>query len=323
MEIAVAGGAGLGALAAALGLGLRHGLDWDHIAAITDITSSQDDDRRALGFSVLYSLGHALVVAVLGVAAVVAGRHVPGWLDAAMGRVVGATLVALGVYVLWSLVRHGRDARMRSRWMLAIAGTRRAWRRLRARGRRGGPADGVEVVEVAHDHEHPATEPHGEPLGPPAPVASVAAVAPVAPGPSGSDAPGAAAVAVRTGTHRHPHVHRAPMPDDPFATYGRGTSFLVGMLHGVGAETPTQVLIFVTAAGAGGAWAGVTLLAAFVVGLVLSNTAVALASRLGVLNASRNFAAYAGLSVVVAVLSLALGTALLLDAGEVLPPILG
>ena len=34
--------------------------------------------------------------------------------------------------------------------------------------------------------------------------------------------------------------------------YGRRTAFGVGMIHGVGAETPTQVLIFLAAAGASG-----------------------------------------------------------------------
>jgi len=40
--------ADLGALAliaTGLGLGLRHGIDWDHIAAITDITGTMDDDE--------------------------------------------------------------------------------------------------------------------------------------------------------------------------------------------------------------------------------------------------------------------------------------
>ena len=39
-----------------------------------------------------------------------------------MGRVVGITLIALGVYVFVSLIRHGREFRMRSRWMLVFAG---------------------------------------------------------------------------------------------------------------------------------------------------------------------------------------------------------
>src|SRR5512138_2313182 len=33
-------GAGLGLLLTALTLGIRHGIDWDHIAAISDITST-------------------------------------------------------------------------------------------------------------------------------------------------------------------------------------------------------------------------------------------------------------------------------------------
>ena len=32
--------AGIGVLVTGLALGLRHGIDWDHIAAITDITST-------------------------------------------------------------------------------------------------------------------------------------------------------------------------------------------------------------------------------------------------------------------------------------------
>ena len=34
--------------------------------------------------------------------------------------------------------------------------------------------------------------------------------------------------------------------------YGRGTSFIVGMIHGIGAETPTQVIILSGLAVSGG-----------------------------------------------------------------------
>ena len=37
---AVATPAGIGVLVTGLALGIRHGIDWDHIAAITDITST-------------------------------------------------------------------------------------------------------------------------------------------------------------------------------------------------------------------------------------------------------------------------------------------
>ena len=36
-----------------------------------------------------------------------------------MERIVGFTLILLGIYVLVGLVRHGREFRMRSRWMLS------------------------------------------------------------------------------------------------------------------------------------------------------------------------------------------------------------
>ena len=51
-----------------------------------------------------------------------------------MGRVVGLTLVALGVWVLYSVYRYARGGesfRLRSRWMLVFDGIRYGWRRLR------------------------------------------------------------------------------------------------------------------------------------------------------------------------------------------------
>ncbi|HVM40716.1 MAG TPA: hypothetical protein VM618_08070, partial [Acidimicrobiia bacterium] len=284
-----------GAVWGAFGLGLRHGFDWDHVAAITDITSSQDDTRRSLLFSTLYILGHGLILTVLGMAAVLAGSRIPAGLDEAMGRVIGATLVVLGVYVLVSLARHGRQARLRSRWMLAAAGVRRLVQWVRARRDRGDDGGDDGVIEIDHDHEHPVDDPHHDHGD------VVAAI-------DGGDAP----VAVAT-MHRHRHVHRGALPDDPFVTYGKGTSFAVGMLHGIGAETPTQMLLFVTAAGAGGAMAGATILMAFVVGLMLANTCIAVLFRGGVVGANRSSWFFAAVSIVVAALSLYLGTVYLFD----------
>src|SRR5207248_2297329 len=51
-------------------LGFRHGLDYDHIAAITDISSVQLRARDAMRFGLLYVGGHATTVAVLGALAV-------------------------------------------------------------------------------------------------------------------------------------------------------------------------------------------------------------------------------------------------------------
>src|SRR5256885_14424540 len=104
-----AGGVGFGLLLTAFWLGFQHGIDWDHLAAITDITSSQDERRQSLVYGTLYALGHALVILVLGGLAILAGEHLPKGIDSVMTRIVGVTLLILGVYVLYSLIRHGRD----------------------------------------------------------------------------------------------------------------------------------------------------------------------------------------------------------------------
>ena len=131
-----------------------------------------------------------------------------------------------------------------------------------------------------------------------------------------------ASVAVAT-RHRHVHAHAGSMPDDPFPNYGRRTAFGIGMLHGIGAETPTQVLVFAAAAGASGAVGGVLVLATFVVGLVAANTLVAVAATFGFLGAVRSFPVYAAISVVTAVFSLAVGALFVLGLSAGLPALLG
>jgi high-affinity nickel-transport protein len=284
-------GLGFGLLVTAFWFGFRHGIDWDHIAAITDIAGSQEDRRQSIVLGTLYVVGHACVVLLLGVIAIVAGERLPESVDAAMTRVVGVTLLALGVYVFVSLVRHGRDFRLRSRWMLVFSGVRRGARWAKDKVAVGARREG----DVAA----------GEPGDP-------------------EDAAGASSW--HHGHHGRPgHHHHSGTPerDDTFTDYGSRTSFFVGMLHGIGAETPTQILIFATAAGVGGSAAGVAVLAAFIVGLVSSNSVITVGSAFGFMNASKNFAVYATVAVVTAVFSLIVGTLLLLGKDSLLPALFG
>ena len=130
----------IGLVLTAFGFGFRHGIDWDHIAALTDITGSQENARRSMVLATMYALGHALVVFALGVAAIVAAERLPSSVNGVMERVVGVTLLMLGAYVIVSLIRNGRDFRMRSRWMLVFSGVRRGIRWMR--GRRTRQHDG-------------------------------------------------------------------------------------------------------------------------------------------------------------------------------------
>ena len=105
--------------------------------------------------------------------------------------------------------------------------------------------------------------------------------------------------------------------------YGRATAFVVGMIHGVGAETPTQLLIFLTAAGAGGPLVGVIVLLAFIVGLLASNSLITIGSAVGFLRASSNFKIYVTVAVVTGIFSLVIGTIFVVGKTTVLPALFG
>jgi hypothetical protein len=287
---------GAGVLFSAFLFGFRHGIDWDHIAAITDITSTQQDRRSSMLFGTLYALGHALVVFLFGSLAIVLGQQLPEGVDEVMGRIVGVTLVVLGVYVIVGLIRHGRDFRMRSRWMLLFAGASRVVRRLRP------PA------EPEHDHDDgSAVHVHTGPGG----SLAVAEDLPVSQWHHGHHG--------RPGHHHHPH----PEADDHFTNYGRGTAFLVGMVHGIGAETPTQLLIFLTAAGAGGKLVGEAVLASFIVGLLASNSLITIGSAVGFLRASENWRLYVTVALLTAAFSLVIGVLFIVGEGSLLRALFG
>ena len=100
------------------------------------------EQRHAIFLGTLYALGHATVVLALGLLALAFGAVLPDWVDPIMGRIVGFTLLLLGLWVIVSLyryVRYGDEFRLRSRWMPSsmasarLASVRRAvpWPRAR------------------------------------------------------------------------------------------------------------------------------------------------------------------------------------------------
>jgi hypothetical protein len=308
--------AGVGVLLTGLTLGIRHGIDWDHIAAITDITSTtaaasaaeaaHDEQHRAVSghhhghggrvelqahdagpgaatlapalrgphastnsaggatvtrfgeeqaeaikLGTLYALGHGAVVIALGFLALSFGAILPEGLDPIMGRVVGLTLVLLGLWVLYSVYRYARGGesfRLRSRWMLIFDGIRYAWRRFGAR---------------LHGHEHV------EPL--------------------------------------------------EMSSYGPRTAFGVGMIHGIGAETGTQVLLIAAVGGAASAGLGVPMLFAFVIGLLISNFAIVVMTSIGFVVSQTRERIYVVVGLVAGLFSLLLGTIYLLAMDTIVP----
>lgn len=295
----VAGGvlalAGLG-----VALGLRHGIDWDHIAAIADITSSavtvkdteearaagepyaarrgfatasrfarmrpadgpgapgpgggravgqwRQETRVGLELATLYALGHASVVVMLGLLAIWAGSLLPAWIDPLLERIVGVTLLALGLWIVYSLWRYGRSFRLQSRWMVVLTLIRWSW---------------------------------------------------------------ATAGSKLTG--------RRPVRPHDITRYGPKTAFGIGALHGIGAETGSQALLLAAAAGATTPASGSLLLLSFTLGLLLSNALVAAFSTAGFVSSSTKRAVYVVIGAIAAVFSLVVGAFFVAGQGAALP----
>lgn len=192
------------ALGSCLVLGLRHGFDYDHLAAISDITAVQYNWRSGLRLGITYALGHACTVAALGIAVLELHLGLPEGLDHWAERLIGLTLIVLGIGVVAGILRkdaHGhRHGRVESRLAIAINGIfwaawqlRRLWNR------------------------------------------------------------------------------QAPRPERFQWIYTGRSVFVIGMLHGIGAETSSQLALFFLTANLGGTSRGMMGLLAFAIGLVTMN----------------------------------------------------
>ena len=112
--------------------------------------------------------------------------------------------------------------------------------------------------------------------------------------------------------HKHPHV-------ESDGQYGPKTAYSIGLIHGIGAETGTQVLIIATAVGAGTKLMGISALLFFVAGLLISNSFVVIATATGFVSSKNRQYVYVGAGLLVAVFSLIIGLIFLFEAGGVLP----
>jgi high-affinity nickel-transport protein len=118
--------------------------------------------------------------------------------------------------------------------------------------------------------------------------------------------------------HGHEHVEPLEM-----SSYGPRTAFGVGMIHGIGAETGSQVLLIAAIGGAASAGLGVPMLFAFVIGLLLSNLAIVVISSVGFVASQTRERIYVAVGAVAGVFSLVIGVIFLLGQDAVLPDLSG
>ena len=114
----------------------------------------------------------------------------------------------------------------------------------------------------------------------------------------------------------HGHEHARPIE---MSSYGPRTAFGVGMIHGIGAETGTQVLIIAAIGGASGAGLGVPMLLAFIVGLLISNSAIVILTSTGFVASQRRSRIYLVAGALAGIFSLVVGLLFLFDLDTTLP----
>ncbi len=300
--------AAIGILLTGLILGIRHGIDWDHIAAITDITST----AAAAGVAEAgHQQQHRLISgdhhdhggrnevrahdAGPGAATLAPGRMTPAvrqpvWsshqVEAvrlgtlyALGH--GAVVIALGVAALafgallpdWLDPIMGRIVGVTlialGAWVLySVYRYARTGESFRIRSRWMLVFDGVRYGWRR----------------------------------------------VQARIHGHEHVEPLEM-----SSYGTRTAFGVGMIHGIGAETGTQVLLIAAVGGAASAGLGVPMLFAFVIGLLISNFAIVLLSSVGFVASQTRERVYVAIGAVAGAFSLVIGAVFLFGLDAVLP----
>ena len=98
----------MGLLITALLLGAAHSFAPDHLAAIGVFVSRRPQWRRALGIGARWGVGHSVVILIVGGALILTGWRFPPPLTPWIERIVGATLVAVGLAALVRALRvHG------------------------------------------------------------------------------------------------------------------------------------------------------------------------------------------------------------------------
>ncbi|TAL09772.1 MAG: hypothetical protein EPO00_05385 [Chloroflexota bacterium] len=118
----------------------------------------------------------------------------------------------------------------------------------------------------------------------------------------------------------HGHEHADPIE---MTAYGPRTALGVGMIHGIGAETGTQVLLIAAIGGASSQGLGIPMLLAFIVGLLVSNSVIVFITATGFIASRVRERLYIVVGVVAGAFSLVIGFAFVIGVDSSLPAIDG
>jgi sulfite exporter TauE/SafE len=91
-------------LLTALAAGFLHALEPDHMAAVTTFVSRRPRAREALGFGVRWGVGHSGAILGVGLLLIALDVRLPTMLNQGLEFGVGALLLGLGLWLLWTVL---------------------------------------------------------------------------------------------------------------------------------------------------------------------------------------------------------------------------
>ncbi|MGJ7919233.1 High-affinity nickel-transporter [Neobacillus sp. LXY-4] len=219
-------------------IGMRHGMDGDHVAAIADMVGSEKKKRKQLSLGMMYALGHGTIVLTIGFISIYLGLEMSEQTRQKMELLVGVTLVILGGYMMYSLFQQKEGYEYKSRLQIIF----------------------LFLAKCAEKTNLKGIEKRLTPL----------------------------------------HL-------------GIISAFIIGVIHGIGVESPTQITILTNVTGDHTFAAATVQLILFVVGLLISTVLIAFLLTWGFMKARLRKSLFLLLGLVTGIYSLVLGITMLVE----------
>ncbi len=219
-------------------IGMRHGIDGDHVAAIADMVGSEQRKKKQLTLGVMYAIGHGMIVMVIGVLFIYIGLQLPDATKQVLEMLVSFTLILLGMFIIWSIFKQKKEYEYKSRLRI--------------------------VVEFFHN----------------------------------------IAKKVKSGTKTN---QLSP------TKLGAIGAFIIGILHGIGVESPTQIAIISNAMGLDNITVALIQLTLFVFGLLIATIGITFCLSWGFMKARVKDKLFLLLGTITGAYSLVLGIFMMVE----------
>lgn len=219
-------------------IGMRHGMDGDHVAAIADMVGSEERKRKQVSLGIMYALGHGIIVLIIGLITIYMGLKLPEPTRQLMEILVSLTLMVLGGLILYSLLRQRKQYEYKSRLTIFYESIAKVMSKMK--------------------------------LG----------------------------------------IHKKSLSP---IQLGIASAFVIGVIHGIGVESPTQIAVLTNAVGLNNMTAATVQLSLFVIGLLISTICITFCLSWGFLKARLKRQLYYVLGSITGLYSFGLGISMLVE----------